>query len=106
VFSIPFDIPIQLWIPVVDMSLGATAIAACVAMPKAAVNEDHDLVFGYYNVWLTGEVFAVETKPIAKSVQRLAHPDFRKRVFRGYPAHDLGPAFARVHVHKLLQSAF
>jgi hypothetical protein len=49
-------------------------------VPETAVNENHRLQAWKYQVRLSGQILAVEAKPISKHVRNSAHDVFRRRV--------------------------
>ena len=56
---------------------GKTEVAAAgVPMPEAAMHQDNGLPFWKDDVWLAGQILAVELKPKAKRVQVSANDNF------------------------------
>lgn len=67
-------------------------------MPEAAIDKQYDFVFWENQVWLSGQVFVVQSvsEPLGKKV--LPHQHFRFGVFRPDPAHIIRAGFGIVHV--------
>lgn len=59
---------------------GRAVLAAPVAMPEAAMNEDNSFVFGQDDVGTAREVFPVKPKTITHSVEERPDEEFRFRV--------------------------
>lgn len=78
--------------PVATIAFRHPAIlAAAVAVPEAAVNENHGLVSWQYNVRTPRQRFGVKPKSQARPVNQAPDAQFGRSVFAAYSAHHPAP---------------
>lgn len=72
------DVFFELGIPELCSAFGCVGVfAALVAMPEAAVDEDHGFVLRQYDVRLAWQIFFVKTETVAHSMQQRPDNHFR-----------------------------
>ncbi len=70
-------------------------------MPKAAMDENDLAVPGKNNVWTPGEILPMQTKAVAKPMEKRPHHQFGTCVLAADPAHE-GRSLAGGHrIHRL-----
>lgn len=85
---IPFGVAVELGQPPFASVCGCSAVlAAFVAVPEAAVNEDDGFVFGQDDVGTAGQFAVVQPEAVAHSMQQGADDDFGLGVARADSAH-------------------
>lgn len=96
-------VPFDFILPEVCVAVWNMAIRL-VAVPKTAVNEDHDAVFAQYNVGRTRQLLHILAIAVAPMVQVAADDKLRLRVLAFDPRHD-GRTFLfvpNIHTHTSL----
>ena len=73
--------------------------AAFMAMPEAAVDENHRMPFGQNDIGMSGQLRGMEAIAKAQHVQMMAHDHFRFCVFRPDFAHVFAALFWRDGIH-------
>lgn len=73
--------------PKVVVGFRQPALGAGVAVPKAAVNEDRQVMFGQHEIGSAGKIPAVQAEPIARSMKRATNRQFGFRVRRPNAPH-------------------
>lgn len=71
-------------------------------MPEAAVDENDFLVPWQDQIGLSGQVFPVQAKPVAHSVNERPDDHFRLGVFAPDAGHVVGASFGRMDVGQSL----
>jgi hypothetical protein len=93
VTAIASDIGLELGVPEVETTFGRRASrTACVAMPKATLDLESNLVFREYQIRRAGQILAVEAKPVTKSVGGPPNSKFRLRVLLFDTSHECATA--------------
>ncbi|CUS34544.1 hypothetical protein COMA2_170063 [Candidatus Nitrospira nitrificans] len=64
-------------------------------VPETAVYENNSLIFWQHNVWLSRQVFPVETKTVTHSVQDRTNYPLRACIGALNPAHVPASSFRR-----------
>ena len=96
---VPFDVAIQLFVPVFDVALRPRrTFTALMAVPEAAVHEYNLLVFGQHDVRPAGQIIAMQPEPKAALVQKRAHDLFGLRVLGTDLRHYAAALFGRESV--------
>ena len=73
--------------------------AAFMAMPEAAVDENHRMPFGQNDIGMSGQLRGMEAIAKAQHVQMMTHEQLRLRVFRADFAHGFAAFFWRDGIH-------
>ena len=73
--------------------------AAFMAMPEAAVDENHRMPFGQNDIGMSGQFRRMETVAEAQHMQMMTHNQFRLRVLRPDFAHGFAALFWRDGIH-------
>ena len=72
---------------------------AVVAMPKAAVNENHGFLFGQHYVWASRQVLPVQAEAKSHPVQNGTNTNLGLSVFRTNSRHITASLFFAVNVN-------
>jgi hypothetical protein len=72
-FPVALNVAVKFLVPIIHICLRPPAVTTGMPMPKTAVNKNRDLVFWQNDVGLTRKVLAMQAKPVAEAMQRLAH---------------------------------
>ena len=90
--AVAFRIASELLRPEVAVTLrDGSAAAARVGVPKTAVYENCDAVFGHHDVGTARQVFSVESETEAERKKRAADENLRPGVFRADGRHIAAP---------------
>ena len=99
-FFITFNVALEFFRPEFHVRFGHRGdFAAFMAMPEAAVDENHRMPFGQNDVGMAGQLWGVEAVAEAQHVQMMTHEQFRLRVFRADFAHGFAAFFWRDGIH-------
>ncbi len=74
---------------------------AAVAVPEAAVDEDHLAMDGQHKIWFPGQATGMQTEAKAHAVNRGTNDQFRLRVFGRDTGHVERPLFRVVDIRHL-----
>lgn len=88
ILCIPGSICFDLFPPIVDPACGQTTLAAVVAMPEAAVDEDDFAPRGEYEIWAPRQVAPVESVPVPHPVKPPPDCHFGRSVHLSDRGHD------------------
>lgn len=87
--AISLFVPADLRKPVFTIGFrNAGAPPAIMAMPKTSMDENHFPSAYQHNVGRTGQIFAMQSKPVSEPVQFAANDEFRLGIFRAHRPHD------------------
>lgn len=62
------------------------------SVPKASVYQDHFISRSEYEIWSTGKIASLEPVAVSESVHKATDDQFRTRITRAHPPHDLRAA--------------
>ena len=100
-FWVALFIAVEFGGPVVLVRARAVApVLAAVAVPEAAVDENHFAQSGKNQVGLAGQVGAMQAKSKSQRVRQPPHDHFRFGVFTAHPLHGLTPLGGGEIVHE------
>jgi hypothetical protein len=62
-------------------------------MPETAMNENHCAIFRKNDVGLSRQVLPVQPKPVAETMKKASHADFRSGIRAAYRSHVAAALF-------------
>jgi len=86
---VSLSIAVKLLVPERPIAGWASAVQASVAVPEAAVHEDHSPIFREANVRAAWQVFSVQAEPEPHAVQQRADDQLRFGVEAADARHDM-----------------
>lgn len=85
---ISLDVLIELFSPEYNSCLRCIGVLATgVTMPETPMNEDCDFVSWQHDIGHAGQVFAMQAKPVAHSVEKRTYDNFGLCVLAADPGH-------------------
>ena len=90
--NVPFPVAVYLPLPEVDICFRHPEEAASlVAVPEAAVDKDHRMVFAQHDVGMSGQTWVVQPEPVTMSEEKSSYCQFRFGVLAAYGSHVVVP---------------
>jgi hypothetical protein len=99
--SIPILVPVQLSIPVLGVTFWPSSVLASMAMPEAAMDQEHGPILRHHYVRLAGQAGIVQLEPVTHAMQEASHHQLRTGVHRPDARHDPASVFLGHHIRQL-----